>query len=114
MWKTALLLLFTFIVVPVLTFNFDVRPTDLQWAILKTSGIVYLVFASLCFLVSSATNNYSQVDKLWSIMPIIYAWIAYAYAPEIRILLMAILITAWGVRLTYNFTRRGGYSEAAV
>lgn len=110
MWKTALLLLFTFIVVPVLTFNFDVRPSDLQWTILKTSGIVYLIFASLCFLVSSATKNYSQVDKLWSIMPIVYAWIAYAYAPETRILLMAILITVWGVRLTYNFTRRGGYS----
>ena len=110
MWKTVLLLLFTFIVVPVLTFYFDVAPTGLQWEILKTSGTVYLVFASLCFIVSTATKNYSQVDKLWSIMPIAYAWIAYAHAPDTRILLMAILITIWGVRLTYNFIRRGGYS----
>lgn len=110
MWKTALLLLFTFIVVPIVAFNFDVAPSDQQWAVLKTSGTIYLVFAALCFLISSATDNYSQVDKLWSIMPIVYGWVAYAYAPDTRILLMALLITLWGVRLTYNFSRRGGYS----
>jgi steroid 5-alpha reductase family enzyme len=34
----------------------------------------------------------------------------YLEAPEPRVLVMAILISLWGARLTYNFSRRGGYS----
>ena len=33
-----------------------------------------------------------------------------ASAFEPRIVLMAVLVTLWGLRLTYNFARRGGYS----
>ncbi len=31
-------------------------------------------------------------------------------AASVRLLLMAALTTAWGLRLTYNFYRRGGYA----
>lgn len=67
--------------------------------------------ASLCFALSRVTGNCSQVDKVWSLMPIVYAWY-FAWATEwnMRVVLMAALITVWGVRLTYNFARRGGYS----
>jgi len=37
--------------------------------------------ATTCFIVSEITRNCSQVDKLWSIMPIIYTWY-FAYAGE--------------------------------
>jgi steroid 5-alpha reductase family enzyme len=44
-------------------------------------------------------------------MPVIYAWFFASMSEfEARLLLMAILITIWGLRLTYNFGRRGGYS----
>jgi steroid 5-alpha reductase family enzyme len=44
-------------------------------------------------------------------MPVIYAWIVAAGTDfEPRIVLMAILASLWGARLTYNFNRRGGYS----
>jgi steroid 5-alpha reductase family enzyme len=33
-----------------------------------------------CLIVGEITKNNSQVDKLWSILPIVYAWIAAAYA----------------------------------
>ncbi len=67
--------------------------------------------AMLCFIVSSITRNYSQVDKLWSIMPIIYTWIiAFKSGFEPRLILMAALVTIWGIRLSFNFWRRGGYS----
>jgi len=86
------------------------------------STAIYICFAISClvFVVSTITKNYSQVDKLWSITPAIYAWIAAIYNTDsegsglgsgsTRTTLMAILTTIWGVRLTANFTRRGGYS----
>jgi len=61
---------------------------------------------SLTALVSTASSNYSQVDKLWSIVPFVYAWIP---VHDSRTLLMACITTIWGVRLTSNFARRGGY-----
>mmetsp|Transcript_985 Transcript_985/g.2126 ORF Transcript_985/g.2126 Transcript_985/m.2126 type:complete len:359 (+) Transcript_985:59-1135(+) len=70
--------------------------------------------SSLTFIVSSLTGNYSQVDKLWSILPVLYAWIPVVVNGDgsdfdERTLLMAVLASIWGIRLTYNFCRRGGY-----
>jgi steroid 5-alpha reductase family enzyme len=67
--------------------------------------------ALLCFVVGELTRNVSQVDKLWSIAPVVYAWCLAAWAGmEPRMVLMATVATVWGVRLTYNFSRHGGYS----
>jgi steroid 5-alpha reductase family enzyme len=111
MWKTVLFLIFTLILVPIITFNFDVPLTELQFATLKILLYVYGIAALLCFIVSTITKNYSQVDKVWSIIPAPYAWIiAYQADFEPRIVLMACLVTFWAIRLTYNFARRGGYS----
>jgi len=111
MWKTALALLVTIIVIPILAFTMDEPLTDIQHGILIKLLIVYLAAALLCFLVSTISGNYSQVDKLWSLMPIAYVWIvALETGFESRLVLMALLVTAWGLRLTFNFSRRGGYS----
>lgn len=111
MWKIALFLVFTLIAVPVLTFYYDEPLSALQWKTLKTLFWVYGVAAAIAFIVSTFTKNYSQVDKLWSTIPIAYGWIVAFYSEfEPRITLMAVLITVWAVRLTYNFARRGGYS----
>ena len=111
MWKTVLALLITIVVIPFLAFTFDQPPTPLQQEILNDLVLVYLVAALICFLVSTLTSNYSQVDKLWSLIPMAYAWITAAHSGfEPRLVLMALLVSAWGLRLTYNFSRRGGYS----
>lgn len=111
MWRIALVLIFTLIAVPIITFYYDDGLTLLQWESLKTLLIVYGIASGIVFILSSITKNYSQVDKLWSTIPIAYGWIAAHYADyEPRISLMAILISIWGIRLTYNFGRRGGYS----
>ncbi len=111
MWKTVLFLIFTLIIVPIITFNFDVPLTEHQWYTLKILLYVYGITAGLCFIVSTITNNYSQVDKVWSIIPAPYAWIiAYQSDFEPRMVLMASLVTFWALRLTFNFARRGGYS----
>jgi|SRR5688572_1109766 len=111
MWKTVLFLLFTLIIVPLLAYNYDLPLTERQHVILMPVIWVYLIFAGLCFVVSTLAKNYSQVDKLWSIMPAVYAWmICISAGNEPRLILMAVLITLWAFRLTFNFGRRGGYS----
>ena len=111
MWKTVLALLVTIIVIPILAFTLDEPPTGNQEGVLHILLLVYLVAAGLCFLISSISRNYSQVDKLWSLIPIAYVWITAVHSGlEPRLVLMALLVTAWGIRLTYNFSRRGGYS----
>ena len=111
MWKTVLALLVTIIVIPILAFTMDEPLSASQNEILVNLLIVYLVAALLCFVVSTITGNYSQVDKLWSLIPIAYVWIVTVQSGfELRLVLMAILVTAWGFRLSYNFSRRGGYS----
>ena len=74
------------------------------------SCAVCAVVILLCFVTSQATGNASQVDKLWSVIPAVYGWIFAAksgFAP--RAALVAVLVSAWAIRLTANFARRGGY-----
>ncbi len=111
MWKTVILLLATLITVPIVAYYYDTPPNASQLSVIYSLATSYLVLAMLCFFVSIITGNYSQVDKLWSIAPIGYAWqIAYLSAWEPRMIFIAVLITLWGGRLTFNFARRGGYS----
>jgi steroid 5-alpha reductase family enzyme len=111
MWKTILALMVTIVVIPVVAFRFDDPLTMMQSEALARLAVIYIVAALLCFVVSTLSNNYSQVDKLWSTIPIVYAWVAaWESGFESRIVLMAVLVSIWGIRLTYNFSRRGGYS----
>lgn len=111
MWKTVLFLIFTLLVVPIITFKFDVPLTELQSQAMTTLLWTYGIAAALTFIVSTISDNYSQVDKLWSVIPVPYVWIiAYYSGFEPRIVLMAVLVSFWAARLTYNFNRRGGYS----
>lgn len=111
MWKTALFLIVTGIFIPLLAFMIDTPVNPVQRAILTDLLWIYIITAALCFITSTLTGNYSQVDKLWSIMPVIYAWIICIRSGyEARLVLMAAVVSIWGIRLTYNFARRGGYS----
>jgi steroid 5-alpha reductase family enzyme len=84
---------------------------DIHFQSLVFSWIgVMITVALLCFIVSELTRNYSQVDKLWSLVPIGYGWITFAAYPTPRIFVMASLVTIWGLRLSYNFYRKGGYN----
>ena len=104
-------MLISAILIPLLTWYLGESPSEQQWAVLKTCGLVAFGLSMLCFITGEITKNYSQVDKIWSLSPLAYAWITVGYYPnDPRLWLMAILISIWGLRLTYNFSRRGGYS----
>ena len=67
--------------------------------------------ALYCFIVGEISRNNSQMDKLWSILPIAYAWvIAIKGNMAPRVTIFAIIVTLWGIRLTFNFARKGAYS----
>ena len=67
---------------------------------------IYLFSASSCFLIGEITKNYSQIDKIWSIIPIVYVWYFTIQSDfDSRMLLMSTLVSIWGVRLTFNFAR---------
>ncbi len=77
--------------------------------------INYWVLAVTCFLtwaLSIPTKDTSWVDRIWSIVPIVYAWVFASGAgfADMRLNVIAALITLWGARLTFNFARKGGYA----
>lgn len=110
MLRTILILIATLIALPIVAFYYDRPLTAEQADAVKTVFLIMAGIAFTCFLVSEITRNYSQVDKLWSIVPIIYVWyLANRSEFDGRLLLMAVLVIVWGARLTYNFGRRGGY-----
>ena len=63
------------------------------------------------WLLSVLTREYSWVDRLWSLLPPVYLWVFAAAGglTDPRLVLMAGLGTLWGLRLTLNFARKGGY-----
>ena len=112
--KQALFLVVTLGGLVFLTFGtniFDTSFSDEQLIALSTMTKLYLGSAMYCFFISELAKNYSQVDKFWSLIPIAYVWyFTYSAGYEPRMVLMAVLATIWGVRLTLNFARRGGFS----
>ncbi len=70
------------------------------------------------FVWSLICNNVSKVDQIWSITPWVYS-LHFCYMfylknnnkIHIRLFFMTGLMILWGIRLTYNFWRRGGYGN---
>lgn len=74
--------------------------------------IVAGVVCAFVWITSLITKEHSWVDRLWSIVPVIYVWIFAGFAgfADARLTVMAVLVTLWGARLTFNFARKGGYT----
>jgi len=90
-------------------FSLNLNPIQSESLFFATK--IYLFSALTCFLIGEITKNYSQIDKIWSIIPIVYVWYFTIQSDfDSRMLLMSTLVSIWGVRLTLNFARRGGYS----
>lgn len=73
------------------------------------------IFAGACvvtWLLSVLTREYSWVDRIWSLIPIVYVGVFAAAAnfTDARLNTMLALVGLWGARLTFNFARKGGYA----
>ena len=81
-----------------------------QLAALRALLIVCACSIAYCFIAGELSGNFSQMDKLWSVLPIAYAWIiAVRGGMSARLTVYALIVTAWGVRLMFNFARKGAY-----
>ncbi len=72
-----------------------------------------LIVSVVAWLHSVITRNYSSIDRLWQLCPIVYCLIVavasnFDYA---RVNLMTALVTVWGLRLVYNHYRKGGFKK---
>lgn len=95
---------------PILYFTVGPALDALQWSTLKILLCISGGSAAFCFVVGELSKNNSQMDKLWSILPEVYIWIvAIKGGMKARLVVMAILATVWGARLTFNFARKGAY-----
>ncbi|KAG5475843.1 hypothetical protein CUR178_03556 [Leishmania enriettii] len=93
------------------------------------TGTLTAVMALVLFSISQFNKNYSWVDRMWSIIPVVHTWIQVYYThkeargaaigraakqssfPLSCATLFGLVITVWGCRLTFNFYRRGGYAR---
>ncbi len=109
--STAVILAITLIVVPLFSYFFGTPPGATEWEALQTLLILTGAITLVCFLLGEITRNNSQVDKIWSVAPIAYVWIVAAYGDFTpRLIIMSILVSLWGIRLTTNFALKGAYS----
>lgn len=83
------------------------------------TGVTWLCVAIIVysFVWSVVGSNCSKVDQIWSITPWVFTWSFFGHyyythgKIHDRLLLVCVLTTLWGIRLTFNFARRGGYGN---
>ncbi|MCC3281885.1 DUF1295 domain-containing protein [Arthrobacter caoxuetaonis] len=72
---------------------------------------IFAATALATWVLSLITREYSWTDRIWSLTPVAYVWVfAAASGWDARLVLMAVLVSLWGARLTFNFARKGGYA----
>lgn len=82
---------------------------------LMTAFAFSIFLSPVVFVVAEVNRNYSQVDRLWSLLPSIYNihYCLWAHANGLSTLrvdhIMAVSVM-WSIRLTFNYWRKGGYS----
>ncbi len=72
-----------------------------------------LVLAVTVWLLSVITREYSWVDRIWPICPVVFCLLV-ASADDFsaaRVNLMTALVLLWGARLTFNNARKGGFKK---
>jgi steroid 5-alpha reductase family enzyme len=79
------------------------------WSVYLTAGLCVLGMMTALWLLSLALRNASIVDIFWGAGFVLTNWIYYALSPDgfaARKLLISILVTAWGLRLSLYILRR--------
>ena len=108
---TAILLGVTLLAVPLFSYFFGTALGPPEWKALHTLVIIVSIAIAYSFIAGELARNNSQVDKLWSLLPIVYTWVVASYGDYTpRLVLMSSLATIWGLRLTVNFAMKGAYN----
>ena len=75
-------------------------------------GMMFL--SPLVLILSEINRNYSQVDRIWSILPAAFTthyavWAHLNGLPATKLDHVMAVSIIWSARLTYNYWRKGGY-----
>ncbi|KAK5127712.1 hypothetical protein LTR08_004321 [Meristemomyces frigidus] len=79
------------------------------------SGLAFsLAIIPIFFVVAELNRNYSQVDRVWSILPTLYhahyaVWARLHGLPTAKVDNVLAFSVVWTARLTFNYWRKGGY-----
>jgi steroid 5-alpha reductase family enzyme len=102
-------------------FHFDYANFSVNYCrsgALEYGLFVTLVIATICFILTKLTHEYSWVDRMWSLLPGLYALHFLYHQSQCRSVpvsdrqwIMLCIAWVWGLRLTYNFYRKGGYAK---
>jgi steroid 5-alpha reductase family enzyme len=82
---------------------------------MKPLAVVLLVAtaaSAFSWIASLISGDTSWVDRLWSVLPVIYVWVFAGFSGfhNARLDVMAAVVSIWGIRLTFNLARKGGYT----
>ena len=106
-------------VLPNLVLEHITSPVALKQLYIDTnpfiSGLAFSLFLAPFFLFANEVNqNWSQIDRVWSILPTLYNahWAIWTHLSGLstdRMDLRLLVSVIWSMRLTFNYWRRGGY-----
>jgi steroid 5-alpha reductase family enzyme len=67
-----------------------------------------LIFAIMCtgFLLALYLRDNSIVDTIWGLGFVLLAWVLYAQSPSGHLLVLAVLVSLWGLRLSWHIGSR--------
>lgn len=82
-------------------------PLRLYFSQIETCLILTGLVSAYAFIKSELTDNYSQIDEFWSMLPVFYTFHLTHWTA--RGTLMFLIVLTWGCRLSFNFYRKGGY-----
>lgn len=74
-----------------------------------------LAVSAVVFVAAEINRNYSQVDRLWGLLPTVYIAHFTVYAHLVggdtqRLNTLLTFAVLWSARLTFNYWRKGGYN----
>lgn len=83
-----------------------------------STAALAIALTPIVWAVSEINKNYSQVDRLWSILPTLYIsnYVLYAHMVGLdteRLDMAAVAFIIWSIRLTFNYWRKGGYQKGS-
>lgn len=97
-----------------------ISQTQIDVNLLQLVLIIAGILSLSVFLISIVTGNYSQVDRMWSILPAIYNILFLLYPVVVnkellssKQILSTLLTSLWSIRLTFNYARKGGYTSGS-
>lgn len=74
--------------------------------ILLINLVLVLLFLTLAFWAAKQRNRLDTVDTAWGLGFILLAWATYGQSPQAHSLIVAIMVSIWGLRLSAHIFRR--------